>query len=55
MSGPGPRYSREEVLEALERAGSVKRTAELLKISRTAVYDYLKRYEIEVKRALRAA
>lgn len=55
MSGPGPRYSREEVLAALERAGSVKGAAELLKVSRPTVYDYLRRYDIQVKRALRAA
>ncbi len=55
MTGPGLRFTREEVLLALERAGSVKGAAELLQVSRPTVYSYLKRYEIEVQRHLKAA
>jgi transposase len=55
MTGPGPRYTREEVLDALERGGSVKGAAAFLQVSRQTLYDYLRRYSIEVKRALKAA
>lgn len=55
MTGPSALWNRDQVLDALERGGSVKAAAALLKVSRTTLYDYLRRYEIEVKRAITAA
>lgn len=49
---PGPTRTREQVVDALARAGSVKEAAELLGVSRTTLYDYLRRYDIKVRRGV---
>lgn len=55
MSGPAPKNTEQEVRKALEAAGSVKAAAVLLGVSRRTVYEYIRRYEIKVRRDLIAA
>jgi transcriptional regulator of acetoin/glycerol metabolism len=46
MTGPAPLRTREQVLAALETAGTVSGAARLLSVSRITVYGYLDRYGI---------
>lgn len=49
MTGPAPRHDEAAVRAALIEAGSIAGAARLLHVSRKTVYDYLRRYSIEVE------
>lgn len=54
MTGPEPLRNREQVITALETAGSISGAARHLGVSRETVYSYLDRYGItEWKRPAR--
>jgi transcriptional regulator of acetoin/glycerol metabolism len=54
-TGPGLRFSEAEIRSALKDGRSVAGAALLLGCSRKTVYEYLRRYRIEVTRALIAS
>lgn len=48
MTGPEPMYSKEQLMAALSESGSIAGAARQLRVSRTTVYKWVKRYGIEV-------
>lgn len=51
-TGPALRFSEGEVRRALEAGGSVAGAALLLGCSRKTVYEYLRRFQITVRRQI---
>lgn len=53
MTGPAPLHDELAVRAALSEAGSVAGASRLLGVSRKTVYEYLRRYSIEMSPATR--
>ena len=50
-----PRFTEQEVRDALRREGSVKKAAIALSVSRQTFYEYLRHYDIQLERRTLAA